>query len=113
MTATAPNPFLQFRLVHCVPACGPGSFEASFAKRLRQVFITQQTHAIAGLYWAVEAAWQDRPISVHLTQRAAIDSGRELLNSVPSGGSIMIRRVDGRFREERTINHPDPYPPLG
>ena len=114
MIATAATSFSQFRLEQCVPASGSASYQAFLAQQvLRRVFITRQSHVDAGAYWAVKIAGEDQPIFVHSNQLDAIDAARALLNAVPGGGSMMIQRVDGSFREERTINHPDPFPPYG
>ncbi len=114
MITTTSRPFAQYLLQQLVPVSGPDSYTAFLAQLgLRRVHVTLETHVVVGTYWAVKATGEDLPISVHLTQHEAINAVGELLFGVPNGGSLMIHRRNGLFREERTLNHPDPYPPRG
>ncbi len=111
---TASRSYDRFLLELLVRPTGSSSYQAFLVQQgLRQVFVTHQTHVAVGTYWAVKVEREDRPVSVHLTQLEAIDAMGDLLRAIPGGGSLMIHRRNGRFREERTINHPDPFPPFG
>ena len=60
--------------------------------------------------WAVQPAGGGRASSVHDTQRAAIDRGREIARNQQS--ELLIHGRDGRIRE-RDSHGGDPHPPKG
>ncbi len=60
--------------------------------------------------WAIRAAGSQRATSVHRTQQAAIDAGREIARN--QGGELLIHGRDGRIRE-RDSHGNDPFPPRG
>ena len=60
--------------------------------------------------WAVKPEGAERASSVHDTQRAAIERGREITGN--QGTELFIHGRDGRIRERDTHGH-DPYPQKG
>jgi hypothetical protein len=60
--------------------------------------------------WANKRDGAERPASVHTTQQAAADAGKQnLLNS--GGGDLKIKGLNGRIRSKDTIGKSDPFPP--
>lgn len=60
--------------------------------------------------WAVNPAGGEKASSIHSTQRAAIDRGREIAQN--QGTELLIHGRDGRIRE-RDSHGNDPFPPKG
>ena len=60
--------------------------------------------------WAVKPEGGERASSVHDTQRAAVERGREI--SQNQGSEPFIHGRDGRIRERDTHSN-DPFPPKG
>ena len=60
--------------------------------------------------WAVKPAGGQKASSVHETQRAAIDRGRDI--SQRQNCELLIHGRDGRIRE-RDSHGRDPFPPKG
>jgi hypothetical protein len=60
--------------------------------------------------WAVRGAGAQRANSVHETQRAAIEAGREIARH--QGSELLIHGRNGQIRE-RDSHGRDPFPPKG
>lgn len=60
--------------------------------------------------WAVKGAGAQRATSVHETQRAAIDAGRQTARN--QGTELLIHGRNGQIRE-RDSHGNDPNPPKG
>lgn len=60
--------------------------------------------------WAVMGAGAARVTSIHETQRAAIDRGREISHN--QGTELLIHGRNGQIRERDSHGH-DPFPPRG
>ncbi len=60
--------------------------------------------------WAVRGEGNERPSSVHDTQRQAIDVGREIARNQRS--ELFIHGENGKIRERDSYGN-DPYPPRG
>lgn len=60
--------------------------------------------------WAVKGEGAERAPSVHRTQQAAIERGRELARQ--SKIEVFVHGRDGRIRE-RDSHGRDPFPPRG
>ena len=60
--------------------------------------------------WAVKSERGKRASSVHQTQQAAIDRGREIARNQKS--ELLIHGRDGQIRKRDSHGH-DPYPPKG
>lgn len=58
--------------------------------------------------WAVKKEGNQRASSVHPTQKAAIDSGRDAARLERS--ELVIHRRDGRIRDKDSYGN-DPFPP--
>ena len=58
--------------------------------------------------WVVRKDGNSRALSVHTTQREAIDAARQLARS--KQGELIIHGKDGRINNRRSYN-PDPLPP--
>lgn len=62
--------------------------------------------------WADKRDGAERAASLHTTQKAAAQSGKEhLLNQ--GGGELKIKGEDGKIRQKDTIGRRDPFPPKG
>ena len=60
--------------------------------------------------WAVKEAGSEQVLSIHPTQREAIDAGRNIARCQRS--ELIIHGRDGRIRERSTYGN-DPFPPGG
>lgn len=60
--------------------------------------------------WVNKRQGADRAGSVHDTQKAAEDAGREMLKK-SGGGELITHGRDGKIRSKDTIGRPDPNPP--
>jgi len=59
--------------------------------------------------WAVKPEGK-KPLSIHSTQKEAIDNGRKISSS--QKGELFIHRRDGTIRD-RDSHGNDPFPPQG
>lgn len=61
--------------------------------------------------WVNKRNDADRASSLHETQKAAIDAGKEMLGN-QGGGELTVKGLDGKFRSKDTISPGnDPNPP--
>lgn len=60
--------------------------------------------------WAVKSAGSRRAASIHQTQRAAIEAGRQ--SAINNRSELFIHGRNGQIRERNTYGD-DPYPPRG
>lgn len=60
--------------------------------------------------WAVRGAGNERATSIHETQRAAIEAGRDIARNQHS--ELLIHGRNGQIRERDSFGG-DPFPPRG
>jgi hypothetical protein len=60
--------------------------------------------------WAVKGEGNQRASSVHATQQAAIEAGRQA--AINNGSELFVHGRNGQIRERNSYGK-DPYPPKG
>ncbi len=63
-----------------------------------------------GKEWAVKGAGNTKAMSIHETQKSAIDAGRKISRSQES--ELFIHRKNGQIRDRDSYGN-DPFPPKG
>jgi hypothetical protein len=107
----------QYLFEHSVPTSEAGLTWAKYQADLGllpRFEIAPHPHSIVGIYWTVTLAGQDLPIAAKITQLQAIEAARAAIDAIGHQGSIRIKGLDGRYREEWTYPRSrDPFPPRG